>query len=67
MVITVNGAKTELPEGTSAEELLALRRTEAPKFVSVTVNGSFVRQTERASRLLCEGDRVEILPCYMGG
>ena len=64
--VTVNGDDTELPNGTSVSELLALLDIE-PRGVAVAVDGEVVTRRTWGERSLAEGERVEILSIAQGG
>lgn len=66
MKIIVAGEEKEYAGGLSVEDLIQAENVETPQYVTVTVNDSFLPNTERASRILQEGDVVEFL-YFMGG
>lgn len=66
MEVTVNGAVRALDEGTTVGELLeqlAVRRDGT----AVALNDDVVPRAEHARRLLCDGDRLEIIVAVAGG
>lgn len=66
MNIVVAGEKKTYEEGITVEELLHLEEAETPQYVTVSVNDSFVKKADFATRRLTEGDEVEFL-YFMGG
>ncbi len=66
MKIIVAGEEKEYADGLSVEDLIEAENVETPQYVTVTVNDSFLPNTERTSRILKEGDVVEFL-YFMGG
>ena len=65
MLVKLNGALRELPEGLSLAELLARLGVRAPR-VAVTVNDAVVERARYPSHKLGPGDAVEIV-AVMGG
>jgi sulfur carrier protein len=64
--VTINGEARELPPETSVDALLAhLGLT--TDLVAVELNRELVRKREFASRLLGEGDHVEVVEFVGGG
>ena len=66
MIITVSGAKKEIPEGTTVAKLIELENVETPKYVTVSINEEFDDQGAFETTDLKEGDVVEFL-YFMGG
>lgn len=64
--ITVAGKRREYPEGLNVEQLIEAEQVESPLYVTVTINGEFVNNAERAQTVLHDGDEVEFL-YFMGG
>ena len=64
--ITVNAEPHEHPAPLSVADLLKSLRTD-PKRVAVEVNGEVAPREEHASRVLTDGDRVEIVGPVGGG
>ncbi|MBK8013698.1 MAG: sulfur carrier protein ThiS [Deltaproteobacteria bacterium] len=64
--ILVNGEPKEIPGDTSVAGLLDLLLIKDAR-VAVEVNLDVVRREQRASRLLNDGDRVEIVSFVGGG
>jgi sulfur carrier protein len=63
--VVVNGEERELPVGVLGE---LIRHVGAqPDGVAVAVNGEVVPRSERASRPLRDGDKVEIIRAVGGG
>jgi sulfur carrier protein len=58
MNVTVNGVRTELPDG---------GRTPSARGVAIAVNGEVVPRPEWPSRSLVDGDTVELLVAVQGG
>lgn len=66
MKIQLNGIVEDLEPGTSVEGLLALRGIH-PQMAAVDVNGELVRRKDRGTRLLLDGDKVEVVRMIAGG
>ncbi len=66
MTITVCGEKRDYPAGTTAEELVAAERVDMPEYYTVIVNGEYLTAVEWGSRLIQDGDEVELID-FMGG
>jgi sulfur carrier protein len=66
MICSVNGEARELPEGTTIEELLAMLEM-SDAVCAVEVDKKLVPNRERASRVLEDGQRVEIVTLIGGG
>jgi sulfur carrier protein len=66
MICSVNGESRELPEGTTIEELLAMLEM-SDAVCAVEVDKKLVPNRERASRVLEDGQRVEIVTLIGGG
>lgn len=64
MQVTVNGQKTELPEGTTVLELIERLGLSV---CAAEVNRQLVAHKDRASRTLADGDTVEIVTLVGGG
>jgi sulfur carrier protein len=66
MVVTVNGAEIEVPEGLTVRALVEhLGLASGP--VAVEVNRDIVPRAEHASRAVNEGDAIEIVHFVGGG
>ena len=65
MKIILNGAETEVVDGTLAQAMEALGYVK--KLYATAVNGNFVRATERETCVLKVGDKVEIVSPRAGG
>lgn len=66
MEITVNGAQRQVPEHTSAAQLLEIMEFTG-KRVAMEVNLEIVPRSEYAQHILNPGDRVEIVQAIGGG
>jgi len=66
MELVINGEKKTYRNGLSVSELLVEGKVEMPQYVSVQLNGAFLRRNEFDERTLRDGDQVEFL-YYMGG
>lgn len=64
--ITLNGAPRELSAGTSVSALVAILGL-PQESVAVEVGERLVRRPDRATRLLVEGDLVEVVTLVGGG
>ena len=65
MVLTVNGARREVPDGATVLDLL--RALEVRGRVAVERNGTVLRQAEHATLRLAEGDVLEVVTFVGGG
>jgi len=66
MKITLNGAITELADGTSVGDLVR-ERADDRRRVAVARNGEVVRRGEWDAVRLSEGDLIEVLAPVAGG
>ena len=66
MNILVNGAKHDVPEGTTIAQLL-LRLDVPARAVAVEVNLEVIPRGRHAEHLLREGDRLEVVSLVGGG
>ena len=66
MNVTVNGEPRDLPDGTTAAQLLALLKV-MPERVVVEVNLRILKRAELTDTLLQEGDQVELVQFVGGG
>lgn len=66
MRLIVNGEPREIPDGTTLAALLE-REGEPINHVLVEVNGEYFPARKCATRLLVEGDQVEIIRPAVGG
>jgi len=64
--IVVNGAEKEIPRSLTIAELLEYFQVEMPNYVSVVLNGEFVRREEFNNVKVSEGDEIEWM-YFMGG
>jgi sulfur carrier protein len=65
MRLVVNGEPQEVPAATLADALQSLDLAEAQ--VATALNGEFVPARARASTLVKDGDRIEIVAPRQGG
>lgn len=65
MVLHVNGARREVPEGARVVDLL--RALGVRGRVAVEHNGTVLRQAEHAAMRLSEGDVLEVVTFVGGG
>lgn len=66
MRLSLNGASTELADGTTVAGLVA-ERTDQDRRVAVAVNSEVVPRSAWASTSLAEDDDVELLAAVAGG
>ena len=66
MELSVNGETCEVPDRTTASQLLE-QLTIAPERVVVEVNLTILKRAQLASTILHAGDRVEIVHFVGGG
>lgn len=66
MIVTVNGAATELPDASSIAVLVEQLQL-AGRRIAVEVNEEIVPKSAHAQTLLRDGDRVEIVHAIGGG
>jgi len=66
MKMTVNGASSDIAEGTTVAELVDAR-AQQQRWVAVAVDGDVVPRGAWTSTLLHDGDSVEILVPVAGG
>jgi sulfur carrier protein len=66
MQILVNGEPREAPEGSTVGDLVR-GLGHAGRRLAVEVNADIVPRSEHDTRVLCEGDRVEIVHAIGGG
>ncbi|NBB96247.1 MAG: sulfur carrier protein ThiS [Planctomycetes bacterium] len=66
MHITVNGEKTDVPDGQSVAGVLQ-RRGHDPAHCAVEVNRQLCRRSKHAETKLSDGDVVEIVTLVGGG
>ena len=64
--VIANGQRTETPLPCSVEEFLVTQRL-LPRSVVVEHNGEAVAPSEFPRRMLCAGDRLEIVKVVAGG
>jgi sulfur carrier protein len=64
--LTLNGEPREVPAGTTVAALLAQLRV-GTGAVAVEINAEVVRRAEHGTRVLANGDQVEIVTFVGGG
>lgn len=69
MIITFNGDKADVPEGTSLEGLLIRGGHESSerRGVAIAMNGEVVPRGLWTHQVVSEGDMVELLTATQGG
>jgi sulfur carrier protein len=67
LAVHVNGQPRELPAGTSVAALLAALSPPPRGPCAVEVNREIVPRSQHGSRVLADGDRVEIVSFVGGG
>jgi sulfur carrier protein len=66
MLVTINGAPSDMPDGTTVDDLIAhLGRGRSG--LAVAVNDEVVPRSRWAVAGLREGDRIEVLTAAQGG
>lgn len=66
MQVIVNGEPRHLPEGATAERLIAMLELRGRR-LAMEVNGEILPKSRHATRRLSEGDRIEIVQAVGGG
>jgi sulfur carrier protein len=66
MLLKLNGALREVPDGLTVSALLALLGVKDAR-VAVAVDGVLVPREARSGRALQKGDAVELIPLLGGG
>ena len=66
MRITLNGQPEEIPDSTTAEQLVALQGLSST-ICAVEINKALVPKGERAERVIDPEDRIEIVTLVGGG
>ena len=66
MQVIVNGEQRELPEGTTALQMLETLKVQ-PERVVVELNLTILKRAQLPGAVLKEGDRVEIIHFVGGG
>lgn len=66
MEVTANGKPFTLADDATVADLLAAMDL-AGRVVAVEHNGDAVERGEHAQRVLCDGDRVEVVRAVAGG
>jgi sulfur carrier protein len=67
MIITLNGASAEVPDGTSLEALLARAGHQVRRGVAIAMNGEVVPRGRWVHQHVNDGDVVELLTATQGG
>ena len=66
MMVTVNGKEAEIPERTTAEEIISIMGME-PSRVAVEIDGEICPRASRSGTVLKEGQRLELVGFVGGG
>ena len=66
MRISLNGEDKSLDENTSLQQLLGTLNLEG-KRLAVEINGDIIPKSQHQSRLIHEGDKIEIVQAIGGG
>jgi len=66
MHISLNGEDKSLDENTSLQQLLGSLNLEG-KRLAVEINGDIIPKSQHQSRLIQEGDKIEIVQAIGGG
>ncbi len=66
ITILVNGERLEIEPGTTLAELIEGRGL-GPEEVAAEINRELVPRGARSVRVLCEGDRIELVTLVGGG
>lgn len=61
--ITVGGELREVEKTTTVDELLTIEKVEMPEYVSVSINEEFILREDFDTRLIKDGDVVELSGC----
>jgi sulfur carrier protein len=67
ITVTANGRAVELPEGATLSALLATLGVPPQAVAAMEHNGVPVPRSDHQTRLLSEGDRVELVRAVAGG
>jgi sulfur carrier protein len=68
MIVAVNGAATEVPDGATVASVLAnLEVPSVGRGIAVAVQGEVVPRGEWVRTALHDGDRVEVVAAIQGG
>jgi sulfur carrier protein len=67
MRLTLNGKAYETDSGITVDDLLRRLDLAEARKVAVAVNGEVSPRSERATRRLADGDRVEVIHPVAGG
>lgn len=66
MIVIVNGKDVEVPEGTTAEGIISVMGMESAR-VAVEIDGNICPRASRGSKVLEEGQRLELVGFVGGG
>ncbi len=66
MRVTVNGEEIDVPEGTTAEDLISILGHRSDR-VAVEVDGEICPRDRRGSFVLAPGQRIELVSFVGGG
>ena len=66
MRVTVNGEEIDIPEGTTAEDLISMLGHRSDR-VAVEVDGEICPRDRRGSFVLAPGQRIELVSFVGGG
>lgn len=68
MTVSLNGEPVDLADGATVADAVARAGAgDAPRGIAVAVDGEVVPRAEWESRVLCEGEGVEVLRAIQGG
>ena len=66
MIVIVNGENLKIEKSLNIDELLIAAKAEQPEYVTVQLNGEFVKREDFAKIFVNDGDTIEFL-YFMGG
>ena len=66
MIVIVNGKEADVPEGTTAEEIISIMGMESSR-VAVEIDGEICPRASRNQTVLREGQRLELVGFVGGG
>ena len=66
MIVIVNGKEADVPEGTTAEQIISIMGME-PSRVAVEIDGEICPRASRNGTVLKEGQRLELVGFVGGG
>lgn len=67
MRVEVNGEPRELPEGSTVRGIAQVVGTESGRGIAVAIDGEVVPKSEWGSKLLRDGQKIEIVRAVQGG